>query len=378
MKSKRPKPEKMLHNFGHRLQNSTSSDVGDSDQSKRTRTFSQSSATGMASSQPSSASSKRKTERGQEEKDKENRLVTKLNVSGWASAMTSLGKQKFAELGEKDGGNDGDDRESMVSRKHSDGMSDKASRGRFVSLSRESSRSRKSVPPSETKKIVRALQDFSGSSSELSFKAEDEIVVLDEVAEGLWKGELDGRQGLFPASLVMTVDEVKERSASASADVSVRRSVDEDDAGERPGNSPDSFDSEEDPLFGLLAVHLPEVVEEADAQKEQKPIPAVPPATEVRLDHERTTSLSGWSTSVPALNIPAKRVPPPPPPPRRSTGNLTSATVSAPGNLDAPPRRLPVPPGERGQKSPFDDSASGSAGSSSAYSLEVKQNPFTS
>ena len=56
-------------------------------------------------------------------------------------------------------------------------------------------------PPSmQGKKVVRALYDFSGSTDELSFKSGSEIVVLNEVLDDWWMGELDGQKGLFPMS----------------------------------------------------------------------------------------------------------------------------------------------------------------------------------
>ena len=55
-------------------------------------------------------------------------------------------------------------------------------------------------PPSLDRKVVRALYDFSGSSDELSFKAGTEIVVVNEVIDDWWMGEVNGKQGLFPTS----------------------------------------------------------------------------------------------------------------------------------------------------------------------------------
>ncbi|KAF9040095.1 hypothetical protein BJ165DRAFT_1531067 [Panaeolus papilionaceus] len=64
-------------------------------------------------------------------------------------------------------------------------------------------------PPSLSKKVVRALHDFSGSSAdELSFKAGDEIIVLSEVLDDWWEGEMvkqASKKGLFPTSYVEEV-----------------------------------------------------------------------------------------------------------------------------------------------------------------------------
>ena len=61
-------------------------------------------------------------------------------------------------------------------------------------------------PPSmQGKKVVRALYDFSGSTDELSFKLGNEIVVLNEVLDDWWMGELNGQKGLFPLSYTEAV-----------------------------------------------------------------------------------------------------------------------------------------------------------------------------
>jgi len=52
----------------------------------------------------------------------------------------------------------------------------------------------------QRRKTVTALYDFTGSSDELSFKAGMEIVVLHEVLDDWWMGEVDGQTGLFPTS----------------------------------------------------------------------------------------------------------------------------------------------------------------------------------
>jgi len=68
-------------------------------------------------------------------------------------------------------------------------------------------------------KIVRAMYDFSGSSDELSFKAGEEIVLLNEVVDGWWMGELDGKNGLFPITYtepVVIPPSVKSTSTSTS------------------------------------------------------------------------------------------------------------------------------------------------------------------
>ncbi|KAJ7654130.1 hypothetical protein DFH06DRAFT_521946 [Mycena polygramma] len=57
-------------------------------------------------------------------------------------------------------------------------------------------------PPQIPRKVARAMYDFSGSGddSELAFRAGDMIAVVDEILDGWWMGELNGKQGLFPTS----------------------------------------------------------------------------------------------------------------------------------------------------------------------------------
>ena len=52
--------------------------------------------------------------------------------------------------------------------------------------------------PSASRKVMRALFDFSGLSNELNFQTGDEITVLSEGQGGWSMGEVAGRRGLFP------------------------------------------------------------------------------------------------------------------------------------------------------------------------------------
>ncbi|KAH9916575.1 BAR-domain-containing protein [Epithele typhae] len=64
------------------------------------------------------------------------------------------------------------------------------------SSSKESQRS----DDSGQKRVI-ALHDFAaGSTDELSFKVGDQIVVVSEVLDGWWMGELGGKRGLFPTT----------------------------------------------------------------------------------------------------------------------------------------------------------------------------------
>lgn len=141
-----------------------------------------------------------------------------MSVAGWASsAVESVtgGKSKKSK-----------DKESFASLEDT-ALKDAADRpvedagtlrksGSFRALTRRTSRNKSKEnlptdspslsakilkPPSlQDKKVVRALYDFSGSPDELSFKAGSNILVVHEVLDDWWMGELDGQRGLFPTS----------------------------------------------------------------------------------------------------------------------------------------------------------------------------------
>lgn len=150
----------------------------------------------------------------EKEKDKDKSSV-RLSVAGWASSaigsvMNGRGKkdkENFATLEDEEGGVDGEGKTSTTrpqllrrqssksqpgSKKNTPSSSPSTTFKTLKSLTAGTS----SAPP----KMVRAVQDFSGSADELSFRVDDEIVLLNEVIEGWWMGQLRGRKGLFPTS----------------------------------------------------------------------------------------------------------------------------------------------------------------------------------
>ncbi|KAK3825958.1 MAG: hypothetical protein J3Q66DRAFT_272433, partial [Benniella sp.] len=71
-------------------------------------------------------------------------------------------------------------------------------------------------PEPVSSKRVRALYDFEPTESgELGFQKDDIIVVLAESYKDWWKGELFGRQGIFPVNYVEEIKEVDPSSAAA-------------------------------------------------------------------------------------------------------------------------------------------------------------------
>ena len=183
-----------------------------------------------ASSRPSSRTSRRRADSaatvgtGEKEKEKEkekerekekDKSSVRLSVAGWASSaidsmMNGRGKkdkENFSTL---------EDEECEVN------VEEKSSSSRPQLIRRQSSKSqsgsKKNTPSSSPStafrslkpftsssssglpKMVRATNDFSGSADELSFRVGEEIVLLNEVIEGWWMGELQGKKGLFPTS----------------------------------------------------------------------------------------------------------------------------------------------------------------------------------
>lgn len=165
---------------------------------------------------------------GEKEKEKEKEKEStekprKMSVTGWASSAVesvtgsrgtskkSKDKEAFATL---------DDGEASATSadQGEDGIHKVRKSSSFRGLTHRPSKSKSKEnlstptllsqslpkilkPPSlQDKKIVRAMYDFSGSSDELSFKTGNEIVVINEVLDDWWLGELHGQQGLFPAS----------------------------------------------------------------------------------------------------------------------------------------------------------------------------------
>ena len=92
------------------------------------------------------------------------------------------------------------------------------------------SRSRTRDNQKNTRKVVKAIYDFSGSGEELSFKTGDEIVVINEVLDDWWLGEFEGRKGLFQRNYVVLVKVVdapapmKSRNPSTTSIMNLVRS----------------------------------------------------------------------------------------------------------------------------------------------------------
>ena len=156
--------------------------------------------------------------------DKAKEKNRRMSVAGWASSavesVTSRGKKSkdteaFSALGDDDDPSIGSLGESSSLKKSSSFGLRPPSRNKSTenvpSVSPKVTPRILRPPSAQERKVVRALYDFSGSSDELSFKAGSDILVLNEVLDDWWLGELEGRSGLFPTTYVETL------STSASA-----------------------------------------------------------------------------------------------------------------------------------------------------------------
>ena len=180
--------------------------------SRASRRRADSAATVGAGEKEKEIEEKEKEKEQEKEKDKSS---VRLSVAGWASSaidsvMNGRGKkdkENFATLADDEVGANGEEKSSstrppLLRRRSSKSQpgSKKNTPSSSPSTTFRSLKPFASGSSSGTPKMVRATEDFTGSVDELSFRIGDEIVLLNEVIEGWWMGELRGKKGLFPTS----------------------------------------------------------------------------------------------------------------------------------------------------------------------------------
>lgn len=196
------------------------------------------------------------------------------------------------------------------------------------------------------RKVVRALYDFSGSTDELSFKSGDEIVVLNEVLDDWWMGEVGGQKGLFAMSYTEAADSSNTlENGYRRHDDYLTSDVDED--GEFAA-APMSIRS---PFYGNFddaASSAASLIDDDDGLATQPKFflqeepfsAAVPPPTPLPQRRKRSLRLSGDPAQQSLINgatdddssphktisIPTKKQPPPPPPRRPITNESSSGS----------------------------------------------------
>lgn len=364
---------------GHSNANVVSSGDSDDDAALRTRPSRRHSAhaksepTIKTPSRPTSRASRNRsdstgTSGGTAEKEKTGK---RLSVTGWATSavgsVTGRGKKsrdKFSALkddeGEQEVEGEGEEAKrppsslSFSSKKSSKTRSKESLKGASPKFT-----ARILKPPSlQDKKIVRALYDFSGSTDELSFKAGDEIMVVNEVLDGWWMGELDNRKGLFPTAYTEIILSLQPKpllphryssnkvgqklgsSLSSEDDSSKQTLVNGDgygtsDIDEEHAVAEQHLVPAQSPFYGFSDVVS---VTSSVASEEEEKQHLMPVKNSAAQPHGRTTlqPLNTQSTSMPTrsatdihtgsgTSTPVRKAPPPPPPRRSTTNALTNS-----------------------------------------------------
>ncbi|KAL4078045.1 hypothetical protein J3A83DRAFT_4186284 [Scleroderma citrinum] len=316
----------------------------------------------------------------------------RISVTGWASSAVS----SIAGRGKKDRDNftalTNEDDEDNADQDHRGQLSRQTS-SKSLSLSRKSPKGKGNdlpsgsdyspkipvkilKPPSQRRKHVKALHNFTGSSDELSFRAGEEITVINEVLEDWWLGMLqDGRRGLFPVNYttIITNPPGTRPFTFVHEDSHWNEAVAEDDESStyhmssQPMDIPHSATS-----FGFDVRSITSTVTEDD--ESQHLVPARRPSTssdevafEVPSRTRDSPPLPRSRTSPDISSVVVGRKAPPPPPPRR-----TQTSSLPPLIPDRPPPGL-----SKGRLLSQTDSAS-SASSSSSYTSPVYLTPTTS
>lgn len=338
--------------------------------------------------------------------DKAKEKNRRMSMAGWASSavesVTTRGKKSkdteaFSALGDDGEPSTGSLGESSSLKKSSSFRSlGLRPQSRNKSIENVPSVSPKVTPrilrpPStQERKVVRALYDFSGSSDELSFKAGSEILVLNEVLDDWWLGELEGRSGLFPTTYVETLSisaSTPQRAATTTSKNSNGLSLLVPSSAFGPGSGgEEEYPSDMDDEFGVqpmmaqrspfyggfndaLSVTSSQAEEEEQPPQFDRPPPAPqqtqaatvledddyyapkPKAKSIlhsldtaqqplinRSISEAPPDTTSGRTLFNVTQAPSIKKAPPPPPPRRHTTNAVSS-VGPP----IPERRLPPP-----------------------------------
>jgi len=261
------------------------------------------------------------------DKDSEKDKPKRMNVAGWASSavgtVASIGKKSkekdhFAKLQDHLDGNYERNDSSPITEKRSP-----------AKLSKQ--------------KLVRALRDFEGSPDELSFKAGDEIIVINEVSEEWWLGSLNDQTGLFPTAYVEVLSgksRIPNQWQNGAPDSEYNNTpgshlnVHGDDAGPdeyaqlsrkplSPHHSP-FFTGPTDTMSITSSSHedeetnlVPKKNKAEDEVDDSRWGNSGPPPIPMR----RSTTTDIHTLSTLSISAPKKSVqtPPPPPPPRRSS-----------------------------------------------------------
>ncbi|KAI0683951.1 hypothetical protein BC835DRAFT_1466935 [Cytidiella melzeri] len=398
----------------------TSGDDSDASAPRRKRTMSLKSAGSRPPSRPQSRTGRKRTESTasnmtekveKKDKDKERdkerekekaEKSKRMSIGGWASSigkMTGRGKNKdrgkFDSLmadqdergryDESDGDVDRNEVDSMVTSPNLRSSSPTKSKNTAPTSSPQIPGRILRPPSQQDKKIAVALHDFAAASNdELSFKAGDQIIVLNEVIDGWWMGEHGGtgKTGLFPT----TYTEVLNASTSSLGS--------KPPLPKRPSNnalSPSVVTSDVDHPFGdnhIAASRSPLYggFDDESIKSDTGPDDDDDQTRLVPHSGDSDNGLHVYRAAPPPpptrqLNIPSSKKAPPPPPPRRTTGIPQSQSAPAQPGISSSNSSTRTnstnnsfvsvtnaQPDEEFTSSPFDNPKDGCG--------QFKQNPF--
>ncbi|KAF8958549.1 hypothetical protein BDZ97DRAFT_2078518 [Flammula alnicola] len=388
----------------------------------------------------SAATSNATSDEKEKEKEKEKEVSgrpRKMSVAGWASsAVESVTGSRSKKSKDKDSFATLDDTAAAktVAEQQGDGAHMIRKSSSFRSLGRRSSNKSKEnlpanspvgpprilKPPSlQNNKVVRALYDFSGSSDELSFKAGSDIVVVHEVLDDWWMGELNGQRGLFPTSYTEVIPSkppVPTRSYKNSPGLSndhdsdhLTSDVDEEQvlhAVPMAVNRSPIFYGRFDDSASMTDSVADSLVDEEDRKSHPITMPQRMPFFEdwseptltIRSTPRRSVlnsldpaqqPLINPAASLGTLTTPTKKIPPPPPPrrtvshnpssgppiPERKAPSFVSSHASSGSLSNLTPASSLSGNGHGYDRSPF-ESAIELDGASVAKCEQFRQNPF--
>lgn len=304
----------------------------------------------------------------EKDKDKDKSEKSKrMSVAGWMGSITGRGKKEKTDslMQDRDDDEDSDD-DAPTTRPPKSRSQSVSSRTSPTKTKPTNSTNASPVIPGRnfklpaSKKVAVALHDFNASSTdELSFRVGDQIAVQNEVLDGWWMGELNGKTGLFPTTYTEIIN------ASSSSLVSKPRLPPRPPAPQTTTppsrTSPthlseplqkrgqpkwlttqetgDSRASDDDHPFGDHfiassrsplngAFYAESIASSADDAYESEDARLVPGHGDSDDGHRDHRAGSGNSAAPPPPlpsrkpSLVAKKAPPPPPPPRRGSTNM--------------------------------------------------------
>ncbi|KIP06763.1 hypothetical protein PHLGIDRAFT_128090 [Phlebiopsis gigantea 11061_1 CR5-6] len=307
------------------------------------------------------------TETGKEKEKSEK--SKRMSVAGWMGSITGRGKKEKTDSLMQDQDEDEDSEDGAPgARPPKSRSASVSSRTSPTKTKPTNSTNASPVIPGRnfklpvSKKTAVALHDFNASSTdELSFRVGDQIAVQNEVLDGWWMGELNGKTGLFPTTYTEIINAsssslvskprlpprppATQTSTSASrispihfAESLPKRAPPKWVTTQATGDSPVSDNdhpfgdhfiaSSRSPLNGAFyAESITSSADDADESEDARLVPGRGDSDDGPHDYRATSA----NSAVPPPRLlgrkpsAAKKAPPPPPPPRRGSTNMLQA-----------------------------------------------------